>query len=175
METHLRRHWWKTLLGGILVVAFGVITLLRPGAAISALLIMFGVFAVAVGIFTIVASIAHRKEYTRWWLALIGGILGIAIGVISFGRPFLTGLFLLYLIGSWAFVTGILSIVVSIRMRKIVKGGWMLTVSGILSVVFSIFILIFPGLAAISMIWVVGVYAVMYGVLLIIHSFQAKR
>jgi uncharacterized membrane protein HdeD (DUF308 family) len=60
-------------------------------------------------------------------------------------------------------------------MRKMVKGGWMLTVSGILSVVFSIFILIFPGLAAIGMIWVVGVYAVMYGVLLIIHSFQAKR
>jgi uncharacterized membrane protein HdeD (DUF308 family) len=173
MMQAVARNWWALVLRGVAGVLFGLAAFFWPGVTLVVLVAMFGAYALVDGIFNVVAAI-RSADSDRWWALLIAGILGIVAGVWTFFWPDVTALALLYLIAAWAVVTGILEIVAAIRLRREIEGEWMLVLSGFLSVLFGLYIAFVPGAGALAIVWIIGAYALVSGVLLIALGFRLR-
>lgn len=174
MRTMLARNWWAVALRGLFAVLFGIAAFIWPGLTLLSLVWLFGIYAALDGIFSIVSAITNRQENDRWWLLLIEGIIGIAAGVVAFVWPGITAIALVYLIAAWAILTGIFEIVAAIRLRKEIEGEWLLALSGILSLIFGVALMIWPGAGALALVWVIAAYAIVFGVVLIILGFRMR-
>lgn len=105
---------------------------------------------------------------------LIDGLLGIAVGIIAFAWPGITALALLYLIAFWAIFTGVLEVIAAFRLRHEVEGEWLLAISGVLSVLFGLALIVRPATGALAVIWLIGAYSIAYGVLMIALGFRMR-
>ena len=168
-------HWWALALRGAIAILFGLAALLRPGIALEALILLFGAYALVDGVFAIVGVFGGTRGGTPRWLLLIEGIAGIVAGLIAFVLPGLTAVVLLYLIAAWAVVTGIFEIATAIRLRQEIRGEWALIIGGALSVLFGVLLAVIgPVAGLLSLIWLIGIYAVAFGILMLITAFQVR-
>jgi uncharacterized membrane protein HdeD (DUF308 family) len=172
----LSRNWWALALRGLAAILFGILAFAWPGITVFVLVLFFGAYLLVDGIFAIVAAVRAAGEEARWWLLLLEGILGVVVGLVAFFWPGLTALALLYLIAAWAIVTGIMEIVGAIRLRQEMVGEWALILSGALSVLFGVLLVAIPARAGLlSLTWLIGIYAVAFGVLLVILAFRVRN
>jgi uncharacterized membrane protein HdeD (DUF308 family) len=167
-------HWWALALRGVIAILFGLAALLRPGIALGALILLFGAYALVDGVFAIVGVFRGTRSGTPRWLLLLEGVVSVLAGIISFVYPGLTAIALLYLVAAWAVVTGLAEIATAIRLRQEIRGEWALILGGILSVLFGVLLAVLPGVGILSLIWLIGAYAVVFGVLLLIAAFQVR-
>jgi uncharacterized membrane protein HdeD (DUF308 family) len=100
--------------------------------------------------------------------------LGIAAGILAFALPGITALVLLLLIAGWAIATGILQIAGAIRLRKEIDNEWLLIATGVLSIIFGLILVAQPGIGLVTLLYVIGIYAIIDGILLIMLSFRLK-
>jgi uncharacterized membrane protein HdeD (DUF308 family) len=170
----LARNWWLLLLRGIAGIIFGVLTFFWPEISLVALVLLFGAFAFADGVFTFINGIRERRANDRWWLLILQGLMGIGAGVVTAVWPAISALALLYVIAAWALVTGALEIAAAIRLRKVIEGEWLLALSGIASVLLGILLFVFPGPGALAVVLWIGAYALVSGVLLIVLAFRLR-
>jgi uncharacterized membrane protein HdeD (DUF308 family) len=168
----LARRWWVLLVLGLVALAFAILTFLRPGITLSTLVLLFGFFSLADGILGVWAALAHRHSH-RWTL-LLGGLVGIAIGILTLAAPRVTAFALLLYIAFWAIATGVLEIIVALRLRKEIEGEWLLVLAGVLSVGFGLALIIRPGAGALAVAWLIATYATIFGIVLIALSFEVK-
>lgn len=172
----LARHVWHwTVVRGVLAIIFGVVALVAPISTAVTLAVVVAVFAVVDGIFEIVDGIRHRGAGGAG-LRILQGALTLAFGVVLVVWPSITALAIVWTIGLWAVVVGIIQVVVALSLRKVVRSGWGWgVVSGLVSVIFGILLLARPDAGLVSIIWVLGVYAIMLGVLLVGFGLQVRR
>ena len=172
----LSRNWWALALRGLAAIIFGILAFVWPGITLWALILLFGAYMLVDGVFAIVAAARVAGEAARWWLLLVEGILGVLAGIVAFVWPGLTALALLYFVAAWAIVTGIFEIVGAIRLRREIEGEWALILGGALSVLFGVLLVaVGPGVGLLSLVWLIGVYAVAFGVLLLILAFRVRN
>ena len=169
------KNWWTFVLRGALAILFGILALVMPSATLVTLVVLFGIFTLTEGIFAVIAGIASHDVNQRWWAILLDGVVDILIGIAAFVWPQITALALLYLIAAWALVTGAFQIVAAIQLRKEILNEWALGLGGLASVLFGVLLILFPGAGALSVIWIIGIYALLFGVLLIILGFRLKN
>jgi uncharacterized membrane protein HdeD (DUF308 family) len=174
MAAILHRTWWVLLLRGLAAIAFGILTWVLPGISLATLVLLFGAYSMADGVLGVWTAIAGRKEHEHWWVLLLGGLLGIGVGVLTFFAPGLTALALLFYIAIWAVATGVLELVAAIRLRKEIEGEWWLILGGLASVVFGVLLMARPGAGALALLWLIAAYAVVFGVLLVMLAFKAR-
>lgn len=167
-------NWWLLALRGLAAVIFGVLAFVWPHITLTALVFLFGAYALVDGAFAIVAGIRAPREFTRWWVLLIEGILSVIAGVLAFAVPGITALILLILIASWAIVTGVFEIVAAVQLRKHITGEWLLALSGVFSVLFGAALLWNPLAGALAVVWLIGAYAIVFGVLLLALGFKLR-
>ena len=169
------RNWWLFLLRGIAALVFGALSLIWPGISLLTLILFFGAYALADGVFALTAAIFGRgNTKVRWWLMLVG-VLGIAIGIGTFVWPGLTALTLLYFIAGWVVATGVLQIIGAIELRNVIEDEWWLIVDGALAALFGIFLFIMPGAGALALIWLIAMFAIAYGILMVGFAFKVKK
>ncbi len=174
MTTTLARNWWALALRGLLAVLFGLGALIWPGITLFVLVLLFGAYALVDGIFSLVAAVRGGQSNERWWMLVLEGIAGIGAGLITFFWPGISALALLYLIAAWAVITGILEIAAAIRLRKEIEGEWLLALGGVASVIFGVLLFIWPGSGALAVTWMIGIYALIFGVMLITLGFRLR-
>ena len=175
MNRFFSEYWWIFLLRGIFGVILGLLALFMPGVTFTTLIIFLGAYLLVDGIFSIVAAINARKKLDSWGWYLASGILGILVGLLTFSNPFATALALLYLVAFWVIVAGIIEVVMAIRLRKEIKGeGWYIA-GGVLTVIFGILILMNPIAGALTLTMIFGIYALIFGIMLIYLSVQLKK
>jgi uncharacterized membrane protein HdeD (DUF308 family) len=167
-------HWWALGLRGLIAVLFGLAALLRPDIALEALILLFGAYALVDGAFAIVGVFNGTRGGTPRWVLLIEGIVSVLAGLVAFVLPGMTALVLLYLIAAWSIVTGVFQAATAIRLRREIRGEWALVAGGIVSVIFGIILAVLPMVGILSLVWLVGVYAIAFGVLLIITAFRVR-
>ena len=167
-------HWWALALRGGIAILFGLAALLRPGIALEALILLFGAYVLVDGVFSIVGVFGGARGGMPRWLLFLEGVAGIVVGLIAFAIPGLAAVVLLYLIAAWAIVTGVAEISTAIRLRREITGEWALIVSGVLSILFGVVLAVLPGVGILSLVWLVGIYAVVFGVLLLITAFRVR-
>lgn len=165
------RYWWLVALRGLCAVLFGVMALFWPGITLATLVLLFGAFALVSGVFSLITAI-RRPE--RWWSMALEGAAGIGAGLLALFLPRITALSVVYLMAAWAVVIGALEIVAAVRLRKRIDGEFLLALSGIASVAVGIFMALWPGAGALALVWMIGAYAMVFGVLNIVLGFRLR-
>jgi uncharacterized membrane protein HdeD (DUF308 family) len=166
--------WWLVALRGIAAILFGLLALAMPGLTLTFLVLLFGAYALVDGIVAVVAGIAGGLGHARGWLTLLIGLVGIVVGILTFAQPGITALALLSLIAAWAIVTGVIEIVLAFGMGGGVGQELGLALRGILTALFGVYIIVFPGAGALAIAWLIGIYAIIAGVLVLIHAFRVR-
>src|ERR1700724_4068695 len=167
----LARYWWVLALRGVLAVLFGLFAFFVPGITLLSLVLLFGAYVLLDGIFDLVAA---TRSPSHHWALVLEGIIGIIAGIMTFLWPGITAMVLLYLIAFWAILTGVLEIVAGIRLRAVIANEILLILMGVLSTLFGILIIIFPGAGALAIIIWIGAYAVLFGIILIALAFRLR-
>jgi uncharacterized membrane protein HdeD (DUF308 family) len=170
----LARRWWAILVRGIAAIVFGVLAFVLPGVTLAVMVLLFGAYAIVDGIFALVAAARGRAAGQPWWALVIEGVLSIAAGIVTFAWPGLTALLLLYVIGAWAIITGVLEVVAAVRLRKEITGEFWLALGGIASIIFGLALYVFPAAGALAVVLWTGVYAIMFGVFLVALSMRLR-
>lgn len=166
------RNWWMLLIQGIAAIAFGVLAFFWPGITLFVLVLLFAAYALVEGITAIGLAIAGRSAERSWWEMLLVGLLGVAAGLIAFFWPGITALALLVIIAAWAIVRGIFEIAAAIQLRKMIKNEWLLIVAGVLSIAFGVLLLVWPAAGALAVVWLIAIYAVVFGIVAIALSLR---
>lgn len=159
--------WWALVLRGVAAVIFGLAAFLFPPGAVAALVILFGAWALADGVFNVIAAVREGRTGRRWGSLLAEGIISIVAGIVTFFLPAATALALVLWIAAWSLLTGIAEIVAAIRLRNLIRNEWLLGLSGLLSVVLGVLFFLMPGAAALTVAIWIGAYALVFGALLI--------
>jgi uncharacterized membrane protein HdeD (DUF308 family) len=171
----LARNWWALALRGLFGILFGITAFAWPGITLVSLVLLFGAYSLVDGVFNVIAAVrGGTRGGVPWWALLVQGLAGIAVGIMTFAWPGITALALLYLIAAWAVVTGVFEVVAAIRLRKEIRGEWLLALSGILSVLFGLSLVAWPVAGALAVVWLIGAYAFASGVLLLILAFRLR-
>lgn len=168
----LARHWWVMALRGLAAVLFGILAFVWPGMTLAVLVLFFGAYALLDGILGIAAAL--RGEADHRWAMLAEGVIGVLAGIATFAWPGLTALVLLYIIAGWAILTGLLEILAAVRLRRVIDNEWALIVGGVLSVLFGVLLVVSPGAGALTVVWLIGTYAIIFGVTLLIVSWRLR-
>jgi uncharacterized membrane protein HdeD (DUF308 family) len=175
MVTHLSHNWWMVALRGLVAILFGILVFLMPGISLQALILVLSAYLLVDGIGNVITAVRIHERYRQWWWLLLEGIVSIIAGVIAFVWPGITALTILYVVAAWAVVTGIFEILEAIRLREEIQNEWLLGLSGLLSVIFGILLVISPGAGILALLWMVGAYAILFGILLVVLAFRMRN
>ena len=174
MKKYLAKYWWVFLLRGIFSIIFGVLAFVMPGLTIATLVLVWGAYALVDGLFALYASATGGTKPGDHWLVGLQGLIGLAAGIITLIMPGVTALGLLIAIAAWSLVVGVLQIAAAIKLREEIEGEFWLGLSGLVSILFGMFIIARPGEGALAVIWILGGYAIIFGVFLISFAFRIK-
>jgi uncharacterized membrane protein HdeD (DUF308 family) len=172
----LARYWWAVVLRGAAAVLFGLMALIWPSITLIALVALFGAYCLVDGVVALATAIFNGPAAAgrRPWL-VVEGVAGILAGIVTFAWPGITTLVLLWLIAAWALVTGVMEIVVAVRLRRELQGEWLLILSGALSVLFGILLAVWPASGALALVFLIGVYALVFGAVLVMLGLRLRR
>lgn len=173
MLATMSRNWWILLVRGIAAILFGIAALLWPGLALVTLVLLFAAYAFVDGVFTIIFALQHRSQ-PRWWVTLLEGIVGVVAGIAIFLWPDMASFVLLNFIAVWAIITGVMEIILAIRLREEIQGEFWMGLGGLLSILFGILVILFPGAGALSIVWMIAAYAIVFGVFMILLAFRVR-
>src|SRR5215204_5862712 len=171
----LTKFWWLVLLRGIAAIVFGVLAFVWPGLTLLTLILLYGAYALVDGVFALIAAFTGgAKPVPTWWLIVVG-LCGIAAGLVTFFWPGVTALVLIFFIGAWAIAHGIFEMVGAIKLRKEIDNEWWLILAGALSVIFGVIVLAAPGAGALALVWLIGAYSLVFGILLVGLSLRLRK
>jgi uncharacterized membrane protein HdeD (DUF308 family) len=163
--------WWAVGLRGVLGIAFGLICLLVPAAAILALILLFSAYMLVDGVLAIASGIKAAQSGERWGLLILEGVVDIAAGGVAFLWPAITAVAFVILIAVWAIISGALMLGAAFTL-KLDHGRWWLALGGIASVIFGIVLLVAPVVGAVVLTWWLGAYAIVFGGFLLVLAFK---
>ena len=170
----LARNWWAILLRGVFAILFGILAFLWPGITLLTLILLYGAFAFADGVFSLIAAVRGGSPMPRWWLVVVG-LMGLGVGVLTVFLPVVTGFVLLMFIAAWAVVTGVMQVYGAIKLRHEIEGEWLLIASGALSILFGVLLVLWPAAGALAMVLVIGSFAIIYGGLMIGFALRLRK
>jgi uncharacterized membrane protein HdeD (DUF308 family) len=175
MAATLSHNTWRMFaLRGLIAIAFGVLALAWPGITLLWLVVLFAAFALFGGVISIWGALTNRKSDDAW-LVLLLGLVSVGAGIIAILHPDLTALVLVLLMGANAIATGVLDIALAVRLRKEIRGEWVLVLAGLVSILFGVLVFLFPAAGALALVWLISFYAVVSGVLLLVAAWQLRR
>jgi uncharacterized membrane protein HdeD (DUF308 family) len=170
----LTRNWWLLALRGLVAVLFGILAFAWPGLTLLTLVYLFGWYALVNGVLSFILAAKAPKGHSRAGSLIFGGLLSILAGLLTFFMPGITALGLLFLIAAWAIVTGIMEIVAAIKLRRVITNEWLLVLAGLASIVFGVLLFLQPGAGALVLVWWIGSFALVFGILLMILAFRLR-
>jgi uncharacterized membrane protein HdeD (DUF308 family) len=162
IESQITKARWALGINGALSVALGIVIIVWPNISLFLLVIVFGAFALARGVIGLMAAIASPVRAGRGWL-VVSSLAGIAVGVLVFLRTDMSALALLYVIGAYAIVFGLITIGGGFWLPLDTGDRLLLTLAGFLSILFGIVMFAEPGAGALAVLALIAAYALIIG------------
>lgn len=168
------RHWGWVLFFGVITLVLGILALAWPGHTLIAIAVVFGVQLVVMGVFRFVASFAYPdlSGGTRVLYALLG-VLSLIIGLYALRHVLITIVALALLLGIFWVVSGTTELFTAISQRELPNRGWNIF-SGILGIIAGIILLVYPAISVLTLAIVVGIWLLVYGMMLISVASQMR-
>jgi len=170
----IAHNWWSLALRGFIAILVGIATFVWPGVTLTALVLVFGAYALIDGVLSLAGAWRRSQAHERWGALLIEGLVGVIAGVVTFAWPAITTVALITVIAIWAILTGVFEIAGAIRLRKHITGEWVLGLIGMASVLFGALLLAEPVAGALAIALWFGVYALISGVLMTVLAFRLR-
>jgi uncharacterized membrane protein HdeD (DUF308 family) len=167
--------WWTVALRAGAAIVLGIVAFAMPAVTLAAIVLLFGVYALIDGALAIIAAVRQLRNHGKWGVMMLEGVIGIAAGVVALLWPGIGALALTLLVAAWALTTGVLEIVTAIRLRRVIRGEWLLIIGGILSIVLAVFVALYPGAGALAIVWWLGAYALAYGVIMLTLALRIRH
>ncbi|POY38014.1 hypothetical protein C3K47_05675 [Solitalea longa] len=174
MLQSLIRNWWVILLRGMAAIGFGIIAFIWPGITLITLLYFFGLYLIVDGfiaLFTVISSWGRREDK---WLLVIDGILSLAVGVVAVQSPLDANVAIVFIVGFWAIMGGIIKVAFAIHVRNEIKGEGWIAFSGVVTMLFGFVLIADPLQGAISLIWLIGALSIALGFMWVITAFRIR-
>jgi uncharacterized membrane protein HdeD (DUF308 family) len=159
---------------GVLSVVIGILALIWPGHALAVVVILFGLFALLSGVVEVFAAIGAAGVHESWGWKLAMGILGVLAGLAILKWPGATAVVVLYLVGIWAILIGIIGIVGAIADHAEIPHAWLLALAGIVAVLFGIAMIIWPTAGLYTLVYLAGIFAIVYGIIYCVIAFRVR-
>ena len=171
----LAKWWWTFIVRGIVAILFGVIAFVFPPLGVGFLVGLFAAWAIIDGVGSLLTGIRTRGQDRSWWLEILEGVIGVAAGVIALVLPVgFVAEILLLLIAAWAILTGILEIVMAVRLRRVIEGEVWLALAGVASIVFGVVLFLFPAAGILSIVWLIAGFAIAFGVFFVMLGWRLR-
>ena len=167
--------WWLVLIRGVLAVLFGLFAFFQPATALLALVFVFGFYAIMDGVAALVVGFRHRRT-SHWGWHVVQGVVSLIAGGIALFWPGPTILALVLIIAVWSIVLGVTEIVEAFTARRHGSSSWVwLLLGGIVAILFGIVLIASPTAGALTLLWVIGAFALVLGVVHIVWAFRLRR
>jgi uncharacterized membrane protein HdeD (DUF308 family) len=173
MAAILIGNWGALALRGVAAILFAIIAFFWPGITATALILLFGVYALIDGIFALIAGLRAARRHGRSGALLVEGVLNLLIATVIFAWPGAALIALIYLIALWALVTGIVLTAAGLALIRL-SGEWLLVVSGLLSILLGMILFVHPAVGAVALSWWLGAYALLFGIALVSAAFRIR-
>jgi uncharacterized membrane protein HdeD (DUF308 family) len=174
MVSQLHQNWWTLALRGVLAIIFAILAFLWPAATTFAFVFILAAFAFVEGIFALIGAFGWGLPATQRFILVLMGLCGLAVGVIAVLEPGILALTLVFLVAWWAIVTGIMQLIVAVEMRKAVPNDWLLGLGGVISIVFGLLLIWRPLAGVLTLGFLFGFYALLYGIIMLSLSLRLK-
>jgi uncharacterized membrane protein HdeD (DUF308 family) len=174
MAAILIGNWWALALRGVAAILFGLIAFLWPSITLVALILLFGIYATADGVFALIAASHLARVHGRSGPLLLEGILNLIIAAICFLWPAIALVAIVYLIAIWAMITGVVLILAGMALVRL-SGELLLIIAGGLSILLGISLIVQPAIGVIALSWWLGVYAVLFGIAMLSTAFRIRH
>ena len=161
------------IIRGIAAVLFGILVVVWPGVSVLAMVILFGVYAVLDGVTNIAHYVTRKRRRSVW--QLVGGIISVLAGLVAFVWPGITALSLALVIGLWALILGVSQMALAFEVKKTVGSWWLWLITGIVTTVFGLFLVVLPGPGILSLLGLLSSFAVLVGILLTAPGAALRR
>jgi len=171
----LAARWWTLLARGLAAIGFGIVAFAMPVPSLLGLVFVWGAYALTDGAFELVLAVHRGRRGLRWGWYFFEGLVSLGAGILAFAWPGITAMALTTLIGAWALLTGVAEIVAAIELRKVVSAKWLLALCGVASIAFGFLVFARPLLGALTMVGILGAYAVAFGAMLVALAFQVRH
>ena len=172
--TPLVRNWWMMAIRGVLAMAFGVSLVTWPGLTLSIVVLLFGIYAMLDGAWSIAAGMRASTRPGDVWPVLLEGGVSIALGIVALAWPFVPRSFI-YMIAAWGVITGVLELAATIRLPSGKAGYWLLATAGVSSLFLALLLLILPHADDGFVVRVMATYAQVFGIVILFAAFLFAR
>jgi uncharacterized membrane protein HdeD (DUF308 family) len=171
----LVQNWSTLVVRGIVGIVFGIVALLWPDLTVGVIVGIFGAFAIVYGIVAVVSALVARSNAQRWAGDLVEGLVAIGAGLVVLLWPDLTATGVLILMGLFALAVGAAQLAAALGIRHLMRRTWPLALSGVISIAFGIALLSASSEGAVTLAWLVGLYAIAFGVSLVVLGLSLRR
>jgi uncharacterized membrane protein HdeD (DUF308 family) len=169
-----RRTWWVFLVGGLASVVFGIFAFMSPGIALFVLSMFFAAAILVDGASNIVGAVQHREK-DGWWIMLLIGILGVVAGGYALLNPPLSMMAFILLVAFEAILLGVFLLMLGYKVRQATSREWILYVTGALSLLFGILVIMNPAAGGLSVVYLIAGWALVIGTLKVLFAFRVKN
>jgi uncharacterized membrane protein HdeD (DUF308 family) len=168
-----KRTWWVFLIGGIASVLFGLLAFVQPGIALLILSMFFAASILVDGVMNVLGALRNRQN-EGWWIMLLIGILGLAVGAYGLFNPPISMLALIYLFAFQAIVLGVFLLMLGYKVRQATTREWFLYLTGALSVLLGVVVVARPVAGGLSIVWMIATWSIAVGILRIVFAFKVR-
>ncbi len=170
LQERANPYGWVLAVMGIASIVFGALAVVWPGPTLQALVYLFGAFVAVSGILALVATYQAAKVHEPWWPALFIAIADLVAAVVVFTYPGLTTTVLVYCVALWAICVGVVEMFASL-----VTARFLWLVAGLLALALGFVLLANPQLGGLALMITVGIFAIVWGIVLVIDAIRAPR
>jgi uncharacterized membrane protein HdeD (DUF308 family) len=171
LEEHSSAIGTLLLLRGVVAVVFGLIALSNPGATAAALVILFAIWAFVDAGLEVGAAVRRGQEHRPWGWFAFEAFVSAAAGVAALVYPAITLLVLVVIVALRAIILGILMMSGAISWKGL-PARWLWVLTGLVSILFGILLFWRPVVGAAALVWAVGIYAMVFGVMSFVHGIE---
>lgn len=184
MAEELRREYGSQLVNfltfrGILAVLFGLVAVIWPDITLGTLIYLFAAFILISGLVMLISGFvdlfASDKSVINKVLEILIGVLEIGVGVFLLRNTAIGAATVALIIGFTILIRGVLDVIAGLFEDEGAMTKVLTVLIGVLGFIAGIFILRYPISGAVAFVWVLGLYALLSGAMLIVLAISTHN